>query len=282
VLADLEPAAAVEPMLPRRFEVHRVSHETADTVTLELSASDGRPLAFTAGQFTMIGSPTFGEVPISISGDPAHPDRLVHTVRGVGDATTALLRCRAGDRVLVRGPYGRGWEVADGAGGDVLVVAGGIGLAPLRPALLEMLADRHRYGRVTLVYGSRSPADLLYRDELERWRARPDLDVAVTVDGADSSWRGHVGLVTTMLPESLEPANTLALLCGPEVMMRLAADALVARGMAPSAIRVSMERNMKCGVGLCGHCQLRELFVCLDGPVLGYDRVGPLMTTRGL
>ena len=269
-------------MLPRRFEVRRVSHETADTVTLELSAPDGSPFAFAPGQFTMVGCPTYGEVPISISGDPAHPDRLVHTVRGVGDATTALARCRPGDPVFVRGPYGSGWQVGDGVGGDVLVVAGGIGLAPLRPALLEMLADRRRYRRVTLVYGSRTPADLLYRAELDAWRKRPDVDVAVTVDGADAFWRGNVGLVTTMLPESLDQARTLALLCGPEVMMRLVADALVARGMPPSAVRVSMERNMKCGVGLCGHCQLRELFVCLDGPVFGYDRVGPLMTTRGL
>ena len=259
-------------MLPRRFEVRRVRRETADTVTVELSPSDGRPLAFAAGQFTMVGCPTFGEVPISISGDPARAERLVHTVRGVGDATWALARCRPGDPVLVRGPYGRGWQVA----------AGGIGLAPLRPALVEMLADRDRYRRVTLVYGSRSPADLLYRSELEGWRSRPDLDVAVTVDGADASWSGHVGLVTTMLPQTLDPARTLALLCGPEVMMRLVADALISRGLAPSAVRVSMERNMKCGVGLCGHCQLRELFVCLDGPVLGYDRVASMLTTRGL
>ncbi len=282
MLADLEPAAAAEPMLPRRFEVRRVRRETADTVTIELSAPDGRPFDFAAGQFTMVGCPTFGEVPISISGDPARADRLVHTVRRVGDATVALARCRAGDPVYVRGPYGSGWQVGDGAGGDVLVVAGGIGLAPLRPALLEMLANRQQYRRVTLLYGSRSPADLLFRAELEGWRTRPDLDVAVTVDGADASWRGHVGLVTTMLPDSLDPASTLALLCGPEVMMRLVADVLVARGLAPSAVRVSMERNMRCGVGLCGHCQLRELFVCIDGPVLGYDRVRTLLTTRGL
>ncbi len=278
------PAAGggTDPYLPRPFVVRRVRREAAGTSTLTLEPYDGVPLRFRPGQFTMLGRPGHAEVPISVSGDPAHPERLEQTVRAVGDATDALVRCRRGDVVLVRGPYGHGWEVGDAEGGDVLLVAGGIGLAPLRPVLLDVLAGRQRYGRVMLVYGSRSPDLLLFRRELERWGGRFDLDVAVTVDTAPRGWRGHVGLVTRALPRDLDPASTVAFVCGPEIMMRLSGDALVAQGMLPGRVRVSMERNMKCGIGLCGHCQVRELFVCTDGPVFGYDRVRPLMSVRGL
>jgi NAD(P)H-flavin reductase len=231
----------------------------------------------------MLGRAGYGEVPISISGDPGDPRRLVHTVRAVGDASAAVTRTRRGEELLARGPYGTGWDVADGEGGDLLVVAGGIGLAPLRPAVLEVLAHRDRYRRVFVVYGSRTPEQLLYVRQLERWRGRSDIDLAVTVDAATPDWRGHVGVVSTVLPDAdLDPARTLALVCGPEVMMRLTADALCDRGVAAARVRLSMERNMECGIGLCGHCQLRELFVCLDGPVFDYDRIRGLMTVRGL
>jgi NAD(P)H-flavin reductase len=275
-------AAGTDPYLSRPFVVRRVRREAPQTSTLTLEPLDGRPLLFRAGQFTMLGRPGYGEVPISVSGDPVRPERLVHTVRAVGEASGALVECTRGDLVLVRGPYGRGWDIADAEGGDVLVVAGGIGLAPLRPALLQVIAGRERYGRVVLVYGSRSPDQLLYRHQIEQWRGRFDLEVAVTVDAAAPGWRGQVGLVTTLLPHELDPASTMAFVCGPEIMMRLAADAMVDRGLLPGRVRVSMERNMKCGIGLCGHCQLRELFICTDGPVLGYDRVRPLLVERGL
>ncbi len=281
----LDPAVARvagEPMLPRAFAVRSNRRETPDTVTLTLELLAGEPLAFTPGQFTMLGRPGHGEVPISISGDPRRPARLVHTVRAVGDATRAVARARRGDVLLARGPYGQGWHVGDGAGGDVVIVAGGIGLAPLRPALLEALAGRDRYRRVVLVYGSRTPEQLLYRRELARWEARPDLDVAVTVDAAGADWCGRVGVVTTLLPEGMDPDRTLALVCGPEVMMRLTAEELLRRGVPAERIRLSLERSMACGVGLCGHCQLRELFVCLDGPVFDYGRVRTLMTAREL
>jgi NAD(P)H-flavin reductase len=267
-------------MLPRPFVVRRVTKETADTSTLLLEALDGQPLEFAAGQFTMIGRPGFGEVPISISGDPAEVGVLEHTVRNVGDASGALVRSRKGDVLLVRGPYGTGWDVADGAGGDVVIVAGGIGLAPLRPAILEVLANRERYGRVHIVYGSRTPEQLLYPHQLEHWRGRFDVDVAVTVDAADPTWRGHVGVVTTVLPTDVDLEHVLALVCGPEIMMRMTAEALSQRGVPGERIRISMERSMKCGIGLCGHCQLRELFICLDGPVLGFDRMRQLLTAR--
>jgi NAD(P)H-flavin reductase len=174
-----------------------------------------------------------------------------------------------------------GWGVLDGAGGDVVVVCGGIGLAPLRPAMLELLAHRDRFGRALLVYGARTPDDLLYPDELAAWGRR--LDVAVTVDAAPAGYPGRVGLVTGPLARAeLDAARTLALVCGPEVMMRHVADDLVGRGVAPTSVRLSLERNMRCGVGLCGHCQLRELLLCVDGPVVSLDRAAPLMTVREL
>lgn len=278
-VADVAP----DPMLPRPFRVQDVRHDTDDTVTLWLDPLAGEPLGFAAGQFTMLHAFGVGEVPISISGDPGDPRYLQHTIRDVGGVTAALVRVRVGDVLGVRGPYGVGWGVRDAAGADVVVVAGGIGLAPLRPALLELLGNREQFRRAVLVYGARSPADLLFPAELEAWADRPDLDVAVTVDHAPSGYRGRVGLVTEPLARAgLDPDRTLALVCGPEVMMRHVADDLVRLGVPPARVRLSLERNMRCGVGLCGHCQLRELFICVDGPVLGLDRAAPLITVREL
>lgn len=269
------------PMAPRPFRVVDRRLDTVDTVTLGLEALDGEPLGFAAGQFTMLSAFGVGEVPISISGDPADPTVLRHTVRDVGGVTRAVARSQRGDVLGVRGPFGTGWEVSRGEGGDVVLVAGGIGLAPLRPAVLELMARRDRYGRVVLLYGARTPADVLFEAELDAWRERSGVDVVVTVDYGQPGWTGRVGLVTALIARAgFEPSRTLALSCGPEVMMRYAASALVDRGVAADRVRLSMERNMVCGVGLCGHCQLREIFTCVDGPVLGYDRLRPLMELR--
>lgn len=279
----LTPPGVSDALTPRRFVVRATRQETVDAVTLWLAARSGEAFAFQPGQFTMIGVPGRGEVPISISGDPREPDLLQHTVRAVGDASLALTRAAPGDVLLVRGPFGTGWELERAVGGDVLIIAGGIGLAPLRPTLLAALAERDRYRRVVLLVGCRTPDQLLFLEELEQWGAGSDLEVHVTVDAAPSGWRGRVGLVTGLLAAAaVDAARTHAFLCGPEVMMRLSADAVVERGVAAPAVRLSVERNMKCGVGLCGHCQLREHFVCTDGPVFGYDVLAPLMTTRGL
>jgi NAD(P)H-flavin reductase len=285
VVATNHAAAAVldDPMLPRPFQVTDVRRDTADTMTLWLEPRDGRPLVFGPGQFTMLHAFGVGEVPISISGDPADPSVLQHTIRDVGGVTSTLVRTQVGEVLGVRGPYGVGWEARDGAGGDVLVVAGGIGLAPLRPALLDLVSDRGLYRRVVLLYGARSPDDLLYPAELARWAERSDVEVMVTVDQAPAGYAGRVGLVTDPLARAgLDPAVTLALVCGPEVMMRHVAQDLVDIGVAPSRVRLSLERNMRCGVGLCGHCQLRELFLCVDGPVLSLDRAAPLTSVREL
>ena len=227
-----------------------------------------------------------GEVPISVSGlgdsGGGRARRLEHTLRAVGAVTRALHAAPPGSLIGVRGPFGTSWDVASAAGRDIVIVAGGIGLAPLRPVVLTALADRSRYGRIVLLAGARTPGDLLYADELERWR-RDGVEVAITVDRADSGWSGQVGLVTALIePAGLAPDDSVAFVCGPDVMMRFTADALAACGIPVSRIRVSLERNMRCGVGWCGHCQLGPLLVCRDGPVVGYDRAAALMRAREL
>ena len=276
LLTTVPPA---DPMASRPFVVRERRQDTRDTATYVLEPVDGRPLHFSPGQFTMLGLLGVGEVPISISGD-RDSLQLVHTVRDIGGVTHLITQAQVGDHLDVRGPYGTGWQVEDAAGGDVLVVAGGIGLAPLRPVMLELVAHRDRYRRVVLLYGARSPADRLYPGETDQW-ASQGISVQSIVDHGNPDWPGRVGLVTTLLAGAgVEPSLTLVLVCGPEVMIRFVARALIDHGFAPDRIRVSLERNMKCGVGLCGHCQLREFFICTDGPVMPYSVVAPLLAMR--
>lgn len=271
------------PMVPRPFRVLTTRRDNHDTLTLQLEPCDGEPLSFASGQFTMLQAFGVGEVPISISGDPRRTGPLQHTIRDVGSVTHALAAAAPGQVLGVRGPLGTGWDVADGRGGDVVVVAGGIGLAPLRPALLEICAEREAYGRVSLLYGARTPSDMLFGEDLRSWAADHRITVEVIVDRGEAGWAGRIGLVTQLIGKvAFGSDRRLALVCGPEAMMRHSAVALEDRGVEPSRIRLSMERNMRCGVGLCGHCQLRELFLCLDGPVLPFDRLGPLMSRAEL
>ena len=273
--------SAPEPMLPRPFIVRRVQRETADTFTLDLAAPGGAASPFRPGQFNMLYVFGVGEVPISISGDPAQPERLVHTIRAVGAVTRALERLGRGDVLGLRGPFGTAWPVEEAHGHDVVIAAGGIGLAPLRPALYHVLRHRGQYGRVALLYGARTPRDLLYTRELRAWRSRFDVDVQVTVDRASDDWQGAVGVVTNLIARSpFDPSATMAFVCGPEVMIRFAVLALQRRGVSDTSVFVSMERNMKCGVGLCGHCQFGPFFICKDGPVCRYDRIVPFFGTR--
>jgi NAD(P)H-flavin reductase len=223
-----------------------------------------------------------GEVPISVSGELDRDD-LVHTIRAVGTVTEPLCRLDPGDFVGVRGPFGTSWPVEAARGCDVLVIAGGIGLAPLRPVIYRVLAEREDYGRVVVAYGGRAPAELLYVEELEHWRGRFDVDLQVTVDSAAGGWRGRVGVVTELIPRAeFEPGNAAAFVCGPEVMMRFTIAALRDAGIASESIHLSMERSMKCAIGHCGHCQLRESFICKDGPVFRSDAIEPLMRVREL
>ncbi|MGH9681691.1 MAG: FAD/NAD(P)-binding protein [Candidatus Acidiferrales bacterium] len=275
-------AGISHPMAPSPFRVARSRRETRDTYTLELVPTDGsKPAPFTAGQFNMVYVFGVGEVPMSITGDPGKPDTIVHTTRSVGAVSAAICKLRRGDMVGIRGPFGSSWPVQEAAGKDVIVVAGGVGLAPLRPAFYRILADRTKYGKVTLICGSRSPIDILFQDELEKWRSRLDLSIEVTVDRAPTSWKGSVGVVTTLIPKvSFDPRNVTAMVCGPEVMMRFVARDLESRGVEKKQIYISMERNMKCAVGFCGHCQFGPQFICKDGPVFRYDRIAPQLLVR--
>lgn len=275
---------AVDPMVPRPHYVRGVRQESADTFTMELKATDGSGGgAFAPGQFNMLYAFGVGDAALSISGDPGHTGVVVHTAREVGAVTGALARLGPGDAVGVRGPFGHGWPIAEAAGRDVVLVAGGIGLAPLRSAVYELLAHRERYGRIALAYGVRTPGDILYSSEFETWRDCGRIEVAVSVDRASESWSGHVGVVTALLRQfSFDARETIAMICGPEIMMRHVAGELRARDVASSAIHVALERNMKCAVGLCGHCQLGPAFVCRDGPVFPFDVAEPWLQVSEL
>ena len=269
---------APSPLLPVPAPVRRALRDTHDTFTLELEPPE-RP-AFSPGQFAMLYVFGVGEVPISYSGDPRAP-RIVHTTRAVGPVTRAMAKLRRGDVLGVRGPFGRGWPVDEAAGGDVVLVAGGIGLAPLRPVLFAIAARRADFGRVALLYGARSPADLLFRRDLERWRAGSGIEIGITVDHGARTWAGNIGVVTELVAHvRFDPARTTAMVCGPEIMMRFAATALRARGVPAARVWTSLERNMKCAAGLCGRCQLGDVFVCKDGPVFSWDRAEPLLAVR--
>jgi NAD(P)H-flavin reductase len=264
--------------VPYRVADRRV--ETADTVTIELVNEAGPLPAFRPGQFAMLTAYGIGEVPISLSGG-GNGRRLVHTLRSVGAVTAALHAAGPGEFVGVRGPFGTEWDVGAARGHDVVVVAGGIGLAPLRPAVEALLARRSDFGRVSVLVGARTPADLLYPGDLRRWARQAQ--VAVIVDRPAEGWAGNVGLVTTLIAQAeVDPGAAVAFVCGPEVMMRFVAEALIRRGLAEPAIGVSIERDMRCGAGWCGHCQLGPLLLCRDGPVFRYDTVEPLLRVREL
>ncbi len=269
-------------MVPRPFRVVRYRRELPDTFTLTLEPLAGpAEFFFQPGQFNMLYQMGAGEVPSSISGAPGRPRELVHTIRAVGNVTGVLQRCRPGDVIGVRGPFGTPWPVAALAGRDLIILTGGLGLAPLRPVIYAILARRQDYGAVEIIYGARSPRDLLYRRELERWRGRFDLRVHVTVDSASPDWHGNVGVVTNLIPRTrIDTCHAAALICGPGVMMRFAVQELVKLGLQIQDIYVSLERNMQCALGLCGHCQLGPFFVCKDGPVFSYDRIGPWFEKR--
>ncbi len=270
-----------DPFVPDLYRAVSVVRELHDTVTLELAPLSGARPAFEPGQFNMLYAFGVGEAAISISGDPAGESGFVHTVRNVGAVSRALAALEAGAIAGVRGPFGTGWPVAAAEGLDVVIVAGGLGLAPLRPAIYSVLANRHRYGRVSILFGSRNPSEMLYRHELEQWRRRLDVDVAVTVDHSGAGWHGNVGVVPSLVPRAaFDPRETLAMVCGPEVMMRYTINALRSAGVSDAQIFLSMERNMKCAIGLCGHCQFGPDFICKDGPVMAYSKIAPVFTVR--
>jgi len=273
--------AAMAAMRPVPYVVTSRHAETCDTVTLMLRPA-GHPIEPPRpGQFTMLYAFGVGEVPVSVSGS-GRGGILVQTIRAVGAVTRALCAAAPGDTIGVRGPFGTDWGLGLADGRDVLIVAGGIGLAPLRPLVLAALDQRARYDRLVLLAGARSPQDLIFTRELATWRRR-GADVRVTVDHGRAGWDGHVGLVTGLIEHALaDPAGTAAFVCGPEIMMRLSADTLARCGVPAADIRVSLERNMRCGTALCGHCQLGPLLLCRDGPVVSYAQAAPLVVIKEL
>ena len=280
----LDSTETVEPMVPRRFRIERTVKDTSDTFTVVLQPDEGaRSFPFASGQFNMLYVFGVGEVPISISGDPGEPEKLVHTVRAVGSVTLEMAALKRGGVLGVRGPFGSSWPVDDAVGSDVVIIAGGVGLAPLRSAIYQILANRERYGRFVILYGARTPKDILFRAQLEKWSSRLDTFVDVTVDRASGDWHGNVGVVTKLIGHGgFDPDNTVAMVCGPETMMRFCIQALNDKGVNSDRIYASMERNMKCAVGFCGHCQFGGHFVCRDGPIFRFDRIESLFAVREL
>jgi NAD(P)H-flavin reductase len=271
-------------MTPVPYRVRSRIRENRDSATLRLEpVAEPLPPAL-PGEFMMMYAFGVGEIAISVSGVPSADDETVtHTIRAVGAVSRALHDAQPGTVIGMRGPFGTNWGLFDALECDLVIVAGGVGLAPLRPVVLGALAGRDGFGRVTLIAGARSRDDFLFSEELQSWAGRDDIDVHLTVDVPVQGWPGEVGFVTEPLRRlPLRPADTAAFLCGPESMMRNSAAELIRKGVPANAIHVSLERNMQCGIGWCGHCQLGPLLLCRDGPVVGYDVAEPLLTVEEL
>ena len=285
IASPVTAAVRPDPRFQHGCRVESITRETPDTFTLvvipdAVTPGDGVDVhRFAPGQFSMIYVYGIGELPISISGDPNLPGRLVYTVRSVGLATKQLVSLRPGDWLGVRGPFGTSWPVRAAHGKDVLIVAGGIGLAPLRPVIYHVLRNRDDFVRLIVLYGARSAQDLLYRKELAEWGRQPDTQVLTTVDYGGVHWRGRVGVVTTLFKHlRMHPDRTVAFICGPEIMMRyVIAELEQHRGVPARDIYLSMERNMNCGMGFCGHCQYGPYFICKEGPIFSYNRMRGLL-----
>lgn len=276
--------AASSAMAPVPYRVRSRVAENRDAATLCLAPAGESLPAPLPGEFMMMYAFGIGEIAISVSGVPTATDAsITHTIRSVGAVSRALHDAQPGTTIGMRGPFGTNWGLAEATGHDLVIVAGGVGLAPLRPVVLGALAERERYGRVTLIAGARSRDDFLFAEELAAWTGGEAIDVHLTVDVPVQGWPGEVGFVTEPLRRMpLRPDRTTAFLCGPEPMMHNSATELLRKGMAAADIRVSLERNMQCGIGWCGHCQLGPLLLCRDGPVVGYDVAEPLLAVKEL
>lgn len=272
------------PLTPDLFKIVDVQTENHNIFTWKLESLQPEPsCAFLPGQFNMLYAFGIGEVPISISGDPTHSDQWVHTIRAVGSVTNEMQQLQVGATIGVRGPFGTHWPIEKAEGMDIVLMIGGLGLAPVRPVIYYILANRKKFGKVSILYGTRTPNDIFFNNELAAWQARKDLDVHVTVDVGVDGWTGEVGLVTDLLASAqFEPHDTVAMVCGPEIMMHFSVRALEKRGVFPTSIWLSMERSMKCATGWCGQCQLGPHFICKDGPVFSYPELHPWLQKKEL
>jgi NAD(P)H-flavin reductase len=280
----LAKIAEKTPMIPRQFKITDLTWETGagDVYTWKLEPVDGGEFKFKPGQFNMLYHYGVGEVPISISGD-SESGVLIHTSRAVGAVTQAMQKLRPGDEIGVRGPFGSDWPVALAHGKELILLTGGIGLAPLRPVIYYALNNLNKFSKLYLLYGTRTPLDILYRRELEQWQLEGQINVAMTVDRASGHWQGNVGVVTKLLEDiNIDAKNSMAMVCGPEIMMHFGNMALQKVGLNKEQIYISMERNMKCAIGHCGHCQWVPHFICKDGPVFRLDYIDNIFEVREL
>jgi len=277
---------AANPYLIQPATIVEKIREAEDIDTYRLRFVDEqvrRSYRFAAGQLNMVYLFGVGEVAISIVSDPDEPESLDHTVRAVGRVTKAIAQLQPGDELGIRGPFGQGWPLDEARGKEVVIVTGGLGCAPVVGAIEYIFRRRNQYGAVKILHGVKTPHDLLYRERFDAWRRQPDTEVLLTSDQPDKTWHYHVGVVTELFEQvSMDPAKSIVLMCGPEIMMRLGVPILMRRGMSATAIYVSLERHMECGIGLCGHCQMGPYFLCKDGPVMRYDRVAPWLGKVGV
>ena len=278
--------AAPNPYLIQPATIVEKIREAEDIATYRLRFVDEqarRSYRFAAGQFNMIYLFGVGEVAISVVSDPDEPESLDHTIRAVGRVTKAIAQLQPGDELGIRGPFGHGWPLEAIRGKDIVIVTGGLGCAPVVGAIEYVFRRRSQYGSVKILHGVKTPHDLLFRERFDAWRRQPDTQVLLTSDQPDKTWHYHVGVVTELFEQvAVDPARTVVLMCGPEIMMRLGAPILIKRGVPAAAIYVSLERHMECGIGLCGHCQLGPYFLCKDGPVMSYDRVAGFFGQSGV
>jgi sulfhydrogenase subunit gamma (sulfur reductase) len=276
----------MDPFVPMTAEVVEKRREAPKIWTLRLRLKDEaqrRAFQFRPGQFNMVYDFGVGEVPISIVSDPVDSELLDHTIRAVGAVSHRLCELDRGDVIGLRGPYGSWWPLEEARGQDVLIVTGGLGCAPVVAAINYVMARRESYGALKIFHGIKTPGDLLYRERFQAWRKSPNTEVYLTVDRPDRRWKENVGVVTALFGQAqIDPGRSVVMMCGPEIMMRFAVRELVKLGMTTDRIYLSMERNMKCAVGFCGHCQYGPLFICKDGPVLRYDRISRWFDIREL
>ena len=270
----VEQLRIASPYMPRQARITRLETFTRNEKYFEFQLLDGKPVTVKAGQFMQVSVLGVGEAPISITSAPGSTATIGMTIRAVGDVTNAIHAMKVGDGVGLRGPFGNGFDMSTVYGKDLLFVAGGLGLAPCRGFILGALNERARFGKVTILYGTRTPSDLLYRDDLDAWEKRPDCDLLVTVDRGDPTWKGRTGLITRLYRHvKVDPTKTAVFIIGPPVMFKFALLETLALGVPENMIYCSLERRMKCGLGKCGHCQIRHVYVCQDGPIFDYQQV---------
>jgi len=258
----------------KKAKILQTKKLTANEMLFETALADGEVLDHEPGQFVMVSLLGIGEVPISVCSSPSKRSSFELCVRAVGKVTRSLHKLKAGDEIGIRGPYGKGFPIRILEGNDLLLIAGGLGLAPLRSLITYVLDNRRDFGKVHLLFGCKEPKEMLFSDELEKWNERTDLHYACTVDRAAPEWAGNVGVITTLIPGvDIEPARTFAAVVGPPVMYNFVIKELISKGIPARQILLSFERNMKCGNGKCGRCQIQNLYCCQDGPVFNYEKI---------